>query len=37
MNLEPTISIPDAPGEAERLAVWNALLAYNNKSVGPND
>ena len=37
MSATPQITVPDAPGETERLAVWNALLAYNEKSVGPSN
>ncbi|MGM4919773.1 GNAT family N-acetyltransferase [Tardiphaga sp. 813_E8_N1_3] len=37
MTNAPTITVPDAPGEAERLVVANALLAYNTKTVGPNN
>lgn len=37
MSAGPTLSVPDAPGEAERLAVFNALLAFNTKTVGPNN
>ncbi|MET0968660.1 MAG: GNAT family N-acetyltransferase [Tardiphaga sp.] len=37
MSTEPTITVPDGPGEAERLVVANALLAFNTRTVGPND
>ena len=37
MTDAPVITVPDAPGEAERLVVANALLAYNTKTVGPNN
>jgi GNAT superfamily N-acetyltransferase len=36
-DVGPTITVPDAPGEAERMAVVNALLAYNEKTVGPSN
>lgn len=37
MSTAPTITVPEAPGEAERLVVANALLAYNTATVGSNN
>jgi GNAT superfamily N-acetyltransferase len=37
MSSTPTITVPDAPGEAERLAVLHALMAYNDKTVGSSN
>lgn len=36
-DVGPAITVPDAPGEAERMAVVKALLAYNEKTVGPSN
>lgn len=33
---EPTIVVPDAPGDADRKAIVEALVAFNDKAVGPS-
>jgi GNAT superfamily N-acetyltransferase len=33
---DPAIVVPDAPNEAHRDVVWNALVAYNDSKVGPS-
>lgn len=36
-RLEFLIKVTDAPADADREAVWNGLMAFNERFIGPRD